>query len=287
MDSNPTPSTPPSDTASRLGTPVATTPIAAAIREELFAMCKTPPFDLKKLDGIRQVATHGRNLLACRNPVAAFDARRGDANVAGGGLPPPVVVDAEGMGAYGPGGRESFMPQEIRDKQQQLLREELAKSPLVAAVRKELLELVEKEPFTPTELVEIERLAAHAMRVLMARLGLKDQAGGPCGPQVAGALGMNPTGYGSSGYFNADNSALASSPETFGAKLAREVIGAIRKAVDVVQHDPTKLVLAAAAARERGMNELADRLEAQIGGEEPTDGPSLPDSPPTAVQKAG
>ena len=247
-----------------------TTPIGRAIRDDIVAMCNAEPFDLDKLGNIRRVAQHGRGLLACRNPVAAFDARQNAGTGAPGGTPyaGPVVAleddydhdyaDMEGMP----------MARELRDRQQEMIREEMAKSALAKAVKAEILEITQKDPFAATELLEIDQLAAHSIKILRARLGLKPPAhGDPCRPQRIGMnganfyYGANPIGgYGQGG-------SLASSPETFGATVARELLGAVRKLAEGFHSDPSKMVLAAATAREKGLDDVADRLEAKLKGD--------------------
>lgn len=243
--------------------PKETTPIGMAIRDDIIAMCKEEPFDLRKIRSVGEVARHGRNLLACRDPVAAFDAKRGMMLGAEVGPPPQLPGDdeiEEYGGPYSIGQRRTW-----RNGRGQTLPEDALKdNVLAAAVKTEILEIAKKEPFAATELLEIQTLAMHALQALMARLGLSSVSRDLCGLGHGGnfMLGQYSPGFGQAG-------ALATSPETFGATVARELLGALRKVVESFQNDPSKMVLAAAAARERGMDELADELEARLRGKQP------------------
>jgi hypothetical protein len=238
-----------------------TTPIAAAIREDIVAMCKEEPFDLRRIRSIGEIAQHGRNLLACRNPVAAFDAKQGMHLAPNNLAPPPFLPEDEEM--EGP----SMYGRRQRGRRLPPPEDELKNDPLAKAVKAEVLEIAGKEPFAATELLEIQQLTSHALAALMARLGMRSPQRDPCviRPVSWGIdTAYNPGGYGSP-------NSLATSPETFGATVARELLGALRKVAEGFQSDPSKMVLAAATARERGMEKLADELEAKLRG--PVDAP--------------
>lgn len=252
-----------------------TSPIAKAIRSELRTLVDVEVLELQVLSAVIQVARSGRDLVAVRNPIMRFDAKAQGLEAGsdpcamtgpvGGFICGPEDMDEDYDHWDGPAIRGA------NERRKKDIRDALQHSPLAIAVKAELLELADTDPFGPSELVQIEQLATHAQHVLSAALGLPTNAG----PQNRGnrrIMGGN-ISYG--GSYGMNPMPMSSSPETFGAKMSREMIAATAKKE---APDPEKLVLAIASARQNGLDDVAAKLEEQLG---------IQPSPPSQSAGAG
>lgn len=270
----------------RTVTSTKTTPIAAAIRDEVKMLLDVEVISLILLSDIVEVARSGRELVAVRNPIARFDAKAQGVTGSGPGLMTggavfnggfvcdeddledcanPYVIPAWGNPLPTWKGRGPTVrgAQERLEKDIQAM---LKNSPLAKAAKAEILQLTETEPFGPGELLQIEQLASHTHRLLSARLGL------PVKTSRANRLRR----FGGPEPF--------SSSETYGAKVVRELGSALspKKEVD----DPEKLVLAIAQARNSGMPDLAAKLEMKLTGSPPPQAGSA-SAQPKPIPSAG
>jgi len=117
-------------------------------------------------------------------------------------------------------------------------------------------EMVEK-PLDKDTLTAVEQLAAHA-RATMSVISKTDDLA-----EAEAAIRRRAESVNAYGYNTSDGSAaLAAAPksETFGAHIIREVMAIAKN----MHRDPSKMVQAAATARDNGMHALADSLEAEI-----------------------
>jgi hypothetical protein len=117
-------------------------------------------------------------------------------------------------------------------------------------------EMVEK-PLDKDALTAIEQLAVHA-RATMSVVSKPDDLAEAEAAMALRRQAESINGYNSGGV----SDALAAAPksETFGAHIIREVMAIAKN----MHRDPSKMVQAAATARDNGMHALADSLEAEI-----------------------
>lgn len=231
--------------------------LAGAIRDELRGVITENPYlDLEGLSEVATIARHGRSLIAVRDPVSRFDAK-------GSGL---GTLDEDsgfetssktwkriddGCGEWEAG----TMARSVRKHHAEMIKETLSKSPLAKALRDEILAVVDQEPFSPANLLEVEQLAMHGYDVLAARLGMPPRRTNRRRRRGFGTL--NPM------YEDDDEDAMApsSSPETFGAQAIQAAISASGKPSISAKED---LVNAIAAAKEGGLDEVAAGLTQQL-----------------------
>lgn len=258
-----------------------TSPIADAIRGEIRLLIDTDVFDLKVLADVVEVASSGRDLVAVRNPTARFDAKAQGLGGMGQGAPMTpnfMCIDEEMYGddGYGMpiGGRHWNGPgvRGAKERMEEDVRKVLRDSPLAKAAKIEILELTAANPFGASELLQIEQLASHTHRLLSARLGIS--AASSKGGRGRRSMVMGP------GYPNPMSP--YSSPETFGAKMGRELVGALAPKTEA--DDPEKLVLAIAQARSQGMHDVAAKLETRLTGSPPAPAPDPSSNEPHAPQ---
>jgi hypothetical protein len=162
---------------------------------------------------------------------------------------------------------------------------------LVAALRTEFLRLVDDDAFIQN-LTLIERLAGRAREVILTLVipdGMVPRRRGSNGPFYNAGLQANVYAGGQEEYgpdLATGSYGVASTPvmmpgganhEQFGAKAIREVVNlfpTLAEAVAKAAHQsPVQQVLAITTARDRGLTELADKLEAKLlgGGDEDDD----------------
>jgi hypothetical protein len=238
-----------------------TTPIADALRNEIRRLLEEEYLALDTLVAITKMAEDGRSLLAVRNPVAQHDAK------AQGLTRSRTRRRNSRLGACD--GYEGWSGPMVRDaerKQAKMIEEALRDSPLAAATQKELVEILEHEPFGLPHLVEIEQLASHAHRILSSSLGLESPEprlrSRKLVPYAGGGAYYNP------GYDGGDDDDCESpfaSPETYGATQLRELTALANKAKMDPSQDPERLVAALAVARREGLADVASQLEGKLG----------------------
>jgi hypothetical protein len=143
----------------------------------------------------------------------------------------------------------------------------------VDVLRGEFQKLIDDPQFVE-KLTTIERLAVHARELALTlgdlgpmRLGHAGQAAGEVvnpvyiGPQENSGYGI---GFGS---YSMSGGLATASPEQFGARAIRELVGLapeIASQVAKAFQTPKSIIDAIASARERGLTALADKLEAKL-----------------------
>ncbi len=141
-------------------------------------------------------------------------------------------------------------------------------------LQKELQAIVQDKDFGVANLQMVQRFADHA-RQLLATLDPRINMVTPgCDVEFGYQMGMgipNPV------------MTMSSSNETYGASLSRELIAAVGKMHDKPR-DPVELVNAIGVARDKGLNTLADKLEAELLRSEPQQ--TQPEEPDEPVKEA-
>lgn len=133
---------------------------------------------------------------------------------------------------------------------------------LIAALREQLLGIISKGDLSAASLSMAEQFSAHARALLTTldpRSGMIDPSHQfACGPQFP-SYGPYEVG------FQTGNAPMvpSSSDETYGAALGRELVAVAGKKTP---SDPVALVNAIAVARERGLTDVAERLEKELPG---------------------
>ncbi len=146
---------------------------------------------------------------------------------------------------------------------------------LKKVLQKELQAIVQDKDFGVANLQMVQRFADHARQLLATldpRMNMVTPPGFECQEVYAP---MGPMPYGSM--------APSSSNETYGASLSRELIAAVGKMHDKPR-DPVELVNAIGVARDKGLDTLADKLEAELLRSEPQE--AQPDEPDEPVKEA-
>lgn len=135
----------------------------------------------------------------------------------------------------------------------------ISASPMADAVRTQIRELIDNDPFTVGTLRAIEQIAKHS-RVMLGALGSIDDA-----------IGASPINgedeYGSIGSIGAGSATLmgASAPENFGARAIRELVALLPKMLNAnVKTSPESTVRAIAEAQKLGLNDIASDLELSL-----------------------
>jgi hypothetical protein len=172
---------------------------------------------------------------------------------------------------------------------------ERAPSPLVEAIRSELLSLA-NDPNLETKLSSIAQVATRASELLLAvRVDPKMVRMNPTGLQNIGSTYSVPYSVqgGSGNVIGVSSSGPAiAGPEQFGATAIRQLVNLVPEAIEGMRRaqleDPAKLVAAIATAKERGLDALADKLERRLLDldDDPEPEPStraLPPGPPAHV----
>lgn len=248
-----------------------TTPIGAAIRDEIRKLADADTLTLARLRDIARVARDGRQLLAVRNPLARFDARAQGLETIPtrfSCIPHPMEGHYDHWNGGAVRGAEEARAREIEAA--------LKESPLANAVKLELLDCTSREPFGPSTLLEIEQLVTQAHAVLTAALGLPEPPSPNAHPRRLRGFGAGSAIPYANPMMNQADVAEAwcdddafdgsSSSETFGAKVARELVAGRSK------EDPLEgLISSLALAREKGLDDVATKIEAKLnaalGGE--------------------
>lgn len=151
------------------------------------------------------------------------------------------------------------------------------KSPILEALRVELRRLVDGD--LDANLVPIEQVAARGRELLMTLKAPEARVmrgHHPGAPLLASNVGSYSTGSGLVGGWAGDSGGISQyppmvSPEQFGATAIRQMVNLIPDAVATVvrgiTQSPERLVAAITAARERGNDALAEKLEARLLGD--------------------
>jgi len=147
--------------------------------------------------------------------------------------------------------------------------------PMAAALKARLLTLLEGDGLTPRTLLEIERTAKHGFQLL--------QLGSPH-PRLVDA----PYYSGGEMGVTSGEGVLMQSPnpfnnETFGAKIIREILDAVRT-MNQPRQEPTLAdqILAINIAKDRGLTAVAEKLERRMLGELSDAPEELPEAKPAA-----
>lgn len=226
-----------------------TSPLGSAIRQEIRKLLEAEVLMFDALASIVRLAEGGQSLLAVRNPMAGFDAQPTNWN--DGPMPNPYAYGDDYPHWDGSAIRGA---KEARQKE---IRAALKDSPLADALKRELLELTDLEPFGVTELLQIQQIAEHGDRMLRAALGIDEESPGDTGTRLTSCRKVRNASPPFSSPF--------SSSETFGAQVIREIVAKTNNASGGSGSDPEKLVAALATARERGLDDVATKLEEQLG----------------------
>lgn len=151
-------------------------------------------------------------------------------------------------------------------------------SPMIEALSQEIATVI-AEPLNSEKLQEVILLCQSAQQVLFlreprSRLG-KGKTFRNMQANYEGVMmpytGMNP------GYEDDPMSNASLDRETFGAKILRELVNIIPHITRINREDPAKLIEAIAAAKERGMDDLAAQLEERLVNPKP---PEVDVTPP-------
>lgn len=244
-----------------------TKPLAEAVRLQLIELVESEVLELDTLKAIAQVSENGRALVAVRDPMARFDARAEGHTSSIPGGPAFGECEAYDMGmttedlgtwAKGPMGREHL------GKMMAQRTEMLKTSPVLNALRVELLEVLAKTPFEATHLLQVEQLAIQGHRVMSSALGIT--AENDSGGRRRRGSGSIVMGSNYSGMDSSNSWAPSSSAETFGANLARQVVSMTGQSGS----DNTSIVDLAkglAVARKEGLTDLAASIETKLEGQ--------------------
>jgi hypothetical protein len=120
---------------------------------------------------------------------------------------------------------------------------------LKLALQNELTKLV-REPLDAARLQVIQSFASNAKQLLAS-----------LDPRINIRPNFQECEMGSMGPYS--TAGIASNPETYGASLSRELISAFGK-LNKKEQDPVQLISAISAARDKGLTDIADKLEAQL-----------------------
>ncbi len=150
------------------------------------------------------------------------------------------------------------------------------KSPLLEALRTELRRLVDGD--LDANLVPIEQVAARGRELLMTlkapetRVIRGRHPGSPFVNSGGNYSIASSVGAWSDGGLVQQYPVTPTSPEQFGATAVRQMVSLVPDAIDKIvrgiTQSPERLVLAITAARERGQDALADKLEARLLGDD-------------------
>jgi len=137
---------------------------------------------------------------------------------------------------------------------------------LLTAIRAELLCLIEG-PDLGSKLPSVALVAAKAQELLLSlRVDPAAMRGG--GPASGINVALNSVPMMSSGYGTMNVGPIAnpvySPPEQFGAQAIRQLVALLPDILAARQRDPVQLVEAIAVAREKGLTDLADKLQRQL-----------------------
>ena len=145
-------------------------------------------------------------------------------------------------------------------------------------LQEELQAIVQDKDFGVANLQMVQRFADHARQLLATldpRMNMVTPGCSDYGYQMGMGIPMPPTVPGVM--------ATSSSDETYGASLSRELVAAVGKMHDKPR-DPVELVNTIAVARDKGLNTLADKLEAELLRSEPQQ--TQPEEPDEPVKEA-
>ncbi len=181
--------------------------------------------------------------------------------------PTPPAADAE----------VDKLPTTIEEIRAQTPPAEPQKSPLLEALRAELRRLVDGD--LDANLVPIEQVAARGRELLMTLKAPEARVirgRHPVSPFVNSggnySTASSVGGWSEGGLVQQPYPLQATSPEQFGATAVRQMVSLVPDAVDKIvrgiTQSPERLVLAITAARERGQDALADKLEARLLGDD-------------------